>query len=469
MTDITTDTELENPADGAAAAPPKAPKRKRRASRRLQFTLELGGAIVAGIGAAMLVRTGFGVAGVVVPLLVGYLVFVGVIALAEFANAPAPGEQPDDDVIDLTQEEQAESARPILTAVPDPGAEAEAPRKQRKLGLPDVVEFAVAAICALAFAELVRIALKMNSTMGFAIWWYVAFIAIFFMLARDRTDAEGGLDRVMSVIIWSVGLVVAAVLIWMIVFIVTKGWALLTGNFFTQDLAKTGPLTPGGGAKHAIIGTLEQVGIATIVVVPVGILTAIYLHEVRGRMASPIRFIVDAMSGLPSIVAGLLIFSVWVSHHGYSGIAGAAAIAVLMIPTMTRATEEILRTVPNSLREGALALGAPQWRLVQRVVLPTAIAGILTAMLLAIARAVGETAPMLLTAFGADQTNVNPNNGPQSDLPLFVWKLIRVPFKTQNDRAWTGALILVMLVFVLFTGARLVAARGQRRLSGARR
>jgi phosphate transport system permease protein len=141
---------------------------------------------------------------------------------------------------------------------------------------------------------------------------------------------------------------------------------------------------------------------------------------------------------------------------------------VLMLPTMTRASEEILRTVPDSLREGALALGSPQWRLVQRVVLPTALAGIVTATLLAIARAIGETAPMILTAFGADATNTNPLHGPQSDLPLFVLKLIFLPNKTQQDRAWTGALILVTLVLVLFVTARLVARRGLRRLEGSR-
>ena len=209
-------------------------------------------------------------------------------------------------------------------------------------------------------------------------------------------------------------------------------------------------------------------GIATVIVVPLGILTAVYLHEIRGRIARPIRFIVDAMSGLPSIVAGLLIYTVWVGGHGFSGIAGSAALVVLMLPTMTRATEEILRTVPDTLREGALALGAPQWRLIQRVVLPTALAGIVTASLLAIARAIGETAPMLLTAFGADATNMNPLRGPQSDLPLFVYKLIFLPNKASNDRAWTGALILVLFVLVLFVSARLVARRGTRRLGGSR-
>jgi phosphate transport system permease protein len=194
----------------------------------------------------------------------------------------------------------------------------------------------------------------------------------------------------------------------------------------------------------------------------------VYLHEVRGRLATVVRFIVDAMSGLPSIVAGLLVFTVWVGDHGYSGLAGAFALAVLMLPTMTRASEEILRTVPDSLREGALALGAPQWRLVQRIVLPTAIAGLVTAMLLAIARAIGETAPMLLTAFGADATNTNPTKGPQSDLPLFVWKLIFLPNATQKARAFTGALVLVLLVFILFVSARIITSRATRKLGRTR-
>jgi phosphate transport system permease protein len=309
---------------------------------------------------------------------------------------------------------------------------------------------------------------RMRSLVGLTIWWYVAFVAIYFLLVRDRADAERAVDSVVTVLVVSTGLAIAVVLTWMVVFIVARGASKLTWSFFTEDLSKTGPLTPGGGVKHAIIGTVEQVGLATLVVVPVGILTAVYLHEIRGRLARPVRFIVDAMAGLPSIVAGLLVFTVWVEDHGFSGVSGSIALAILMLPTMTRASEEILRTVPDGLREGALALGAPQWRLVQRVVLPTALAGLVTAALLAIARAIGETAPMLLTAFGADGTNTNPGKGPQSDLPLFVWKLIREPDKTQQARAFTGALVLVMLVFVLFVSARLVANRGMRKLGRTR-
>jgi phosphate transport system permease protein len=448
------------------------PKPRREHSARTT-ALSILGATIAGVGAAALVGGAFG--GAVLPeVIIGYLVFVAVIAISELMRIP----DHDDVVVDLTAHEAASdeavaerepSPRPALAVVrDDEEAAVDQPRATKRIGGVDVAEFAVAAIGAGAVAELVRIFLHMQSTLGAFVWWYVAFIALLFLLTRDRMGAETGLDRVMTVLLWSAGLLVASALGWMLVFVVTKGWKLLTGGFFTHDLSRVGPLTPGGGAEHAIIGTLEQVGIATIIIVPIGILTAVYLNEVRGRLAGPIRFIVDAMSGLPSIVAGLLIFGVWVINHGFSGIAGAAAIAILMLPTMTRASEEILRTVPNSLREGALALGAPNWRLVQRVVLPTAIAGLLTAMLLAIARAVGETAPVLLTAFGADNTNRNPLNGPQEDLPMFVWKLIRVPFATQNNRAWTGALVLCGLVFVLFSVARIVGARGQRKLGRAR-
>ena len=222
------------------------------------------------------------------------------------------------------------------------------------------------------------------------------------------------------------------------------------------------------GARAAIIGTVEQVGIATAVVVPIAILTAVYLHEHRGRLATPIRFIVDGLAGLPSIVAGLVVFTVWIVGHPnrFSGIAGSAALIILMLPTVTRTSEEVLRTVPGSLREASLALGAPQWRMVLRVVLPTALAGLVTAAILGVARAVGETAPMLLTAGFSNATNANPFSGPQADLPTFVWSLIFVPNKAQNDRAWTAGLVLVILVLVLFVSARVLLSRSMRKRGG---
>ncbi len=418
--------------------------------------------------------------------LVTYGVFVAVLAGAEVMRAPDPNEP---EVIhaadllrrdvDLAGAERADRSElpsphdwlPLALVVDDEAdrhADVDRPERRRPISGKDVAEGLVAALSGAAFAELLRIVFKMQSLVGLAIWWYAAFLVVYFLLVRDRSDIEAAIDRVVTVVVWSVAVLVAAVLTWMVLYVVVQGYHRLRLSFLTEDLSKVGPLTPGGGAKHAIIGTLEQVGIATIVVVPIAILTAIYLHEIHGRLARPIRFIVDAMSGLPSIVAGLLIFTVVVQPYGYSGLAGAFALMVLMLPTVTRASEEILRTIPDTLREGALALGAPRWRLVQKVVVPTALAGLVTAAILGVARAIGETAPMLLTALGTDRTVTSPTGEPQSDLPLFVWKLIKVPDKTQNERAWTGALVLMILVFVLFTLARIVANRGQRRLRRVR-
>lgn len=342
------------------------------------------------------------------------------------------------------------------------------PRRRRSFTQLDVTEALIALLASLALVVILHVVFRQQSLVGATVWWFVGFLVAYGLLVRDRADAEAAIDRMITVAVWATGAAVTAVLAWMLFYLAVKGLPALRPGFFTTDLSKVGPLDPGGGAKHALIGTLEQVGIATIVVVPIAVLTAIYLNEIKGRLALPVRFIVDAMSGLPSVVAGLLVFTVWVDGHGYSGIAGSAALVVLMLPTVTRTSEEILRTIPDPLREGGLALGAPQWRLTTRVVVPTALAGLTTAVILGVARAIGETAPMLLTAFGSDSTNTSPLKGPQDDLPLFVWKLINLPNARQTQRAWTGALILVMLVLVLFVTARTVANRSQRKLGRTR-
>jgi len=348
------------------------------------------------------------------------------------------------------------------------GGSPDVPTRRRNINRADLVDAGVALAVGLTLAVTARVVLDWQGVMSTALWTYLLFLLGFYLLVRDRSSSEIALDRIVSVLVWSAAGTVAAVLGWMMVFLVAKGIALLRPSFVTSDLSKVGPLTKGGGAKHAIIGSFEEVGVATIVVVPIAILTAVYLHEIKGRMSPLIRFIVDAMSGLPSIVAGLLVYTVWVLHHGFSGIAGSAALAVLMLPIVTRTSEEILRTIPDSLREASLALGAPQWRVVLQVVLPTARAGLLTAVILGVARAVGETAPLLLTTLGSDSTNLNLLHGPQSALPLFVYQLIREPSVIQNNRAWSGALLLVILVLILFVAARMVASRGQKKLGRSR-
>lgn len=323
-------------------------------------------------------------------------------------------------------------------------------------------------LAAAATVGMLRAVLDWHGVLSSLVWGYVVFAAAFYLQGRDGLSQERSIDRIMTLLIWTGTVLVVAVLGWMLVYLVARGSHTMGFNFFTQDLSKVGPLDKGGGAKNAIIGTAEQVGAATVIVVPLAILTAVYLNEIRGRMAGIIRFIVDALSGLPSIVAGLLIFTIWVINRGFSGAAGSAALLVLMLPTVTRTSEEILRTIPDSLREASLALGAPQWRVVLRVVLPTAVSGLLTGVILGVARAVGETAPMLLTSSGSNFTNYNLFSGPQSDLPTFIFGLYKEPNKVQIDRAWTAALILVILVLILFLVARLTLARAQRKLGRSR-
>jgi hypothetical protein len=351
---VTTQTPVET----ATSPPPKA-RKKARASRRLRSRLrfrsvtQILGSILVAIGAIVIARDALGITGPLGLTVVGYLGFVVTMGLSEYARAMRPDEE-----IDLTTEEtgadapapvdRADEQKPVLHSVPDDPPDV--PMRRRKITGAAVTELLVAMLSATAFAELLRVVLRMRSLVGFGIWWYLAFVVVYFLLVRDRSDAERAIDSIATVVVVSTGILVCAVLGWMVAFIVIRGARFFSWTFFSEDLSKTGPLTPGGGAKHAIIGTLEQVLIATAVVVPIGIMTAVYLHEIHGKLAPPIRFIVDAMAGLPSIVAGLLIFTVWAEDHGFSGIAGSAALAVLMLPTMTRASEEILRTVPNGLR-----------------------------------------------------------------------------------------------------------------------
>jgi len=302
-----------------------------------------------------------------------------------------------------------------------------------------------------------------GAPLGFALCWYFAFLTLYWLVERDSHSPHEARDRVTTVLLATAALVAFVPLVLIMYLVVSKGLPTLIGgfpNFFTRTLEVFGPLDDAttGGGKHAVIGTLQQVGIATLISVPVAVLTAVYLNEIGGRMAPVLRFIVDAMSGVPSIVAGLFVYTLWIVRFGndFSGAAGSAALAVLMVPTVTRTAEEILRTVPGGLREAALALGSPQWRMILLVVLPTARSGLVTGAILGVARAVGETAPVLLTARGSRALNMNPFAEPQDDLPLFVYALIRTPNQSLVDVAWAGALVLVLLVLTLFVIARVV-------------
>jgi phosphate transport system permease protein len=317
----------------------------------------------------------------------------------------------------------------------------------------------------LAPAILLHEILGWRGVLGTVLWWYVFFMVAYFLLQRRSASREVAVDRTVTILIWTASAAVVAVLAWMIAFVAVRGLQRLGASFFTQDMTKAGPLNPGGGVRAAIIGSAEQVGLAVIVVVPLAVLTAIYLNEIQGRLASLVRFVVNALAGLPSIVAGLIVYTVWVDNgHGFSGVAGSAALVILMLPTVTRTSEEVLRTIPDPLREASLALGAPHWRVVTRIVVPTALAGLMTAVILGTALGAGETAPLLLTTSYATNTVTNPFHGPQASLPFFIKTYVLEPNSVQNQRGFTAALVLLILILALFVLARYVGTRSARRL-----
>jgi phosphate transport system permease protein len=273
-------------------------------------------------------------------------------------------------------------------------------------------------------------------------------------------------DRLMTSIVVACTCAAILPLVAVLGFTVVKGMVVLNGSFLTHTMRGVAEQDPDGGIYHAIIGTLEQVGLATLMAVPFGLLVAIYLVEYSaGRLGRVVSFFVDVMTGLPSIVAGLFIFALWILALGqsFSGFAGSLALTILMLPTVVRSAEEMLKIVPDSLREGSYALGVQKWITVLRIVLPTALAGIVTGVMLAVARVTGETAPLLLTVFGNPTLNFDPFSGAQASLPLFVFGEAGLPNETAINRAWAAALVLILIVLILTILARVIA-----RLASAR-
>jgi phosphate transport system permease protein len=243
-----------------------------------------------------------------------------------------------------------------------------------------------------------------------------------------------------------------------------KGYKGIHFGMFTNDMTQASVNDPvtSGGLLHAIVGTILIVGVALIVSFPIGLLTALYLTEIKGKLARPIKFLVQAMSGVPSIVAGLFILSILVIPvtQELNGLMGSLALSILMIPTIARTAEEMLLLIPNDLREAGVALGATQWRTVSGVVVPAAKSGLVTAVILGVARIIGETAPILLVSGGADALNFNPANGPMGSLPFYIWKaFLTGGTEEAYARAWGGMLILLILIMVLFGLARYFSGR----------
>ena len=260
-------------------------------------------------------------------------------------------------------------------------------------------------------------------------------------------------------------------LVLLTVFVFQRGLATFSWHALTstqQGVVYTSKTNNIGGVAHALVGTLEQVAIASILGIPAAILTAVFINEVGGRFTKSVRTVVTAMSGTPAIVAGVFIYSVWVTRFSYSGFAGALALAVILLPTVTRGTEEVLKVVHNDLREASIALAAPEWRTVWSVVLPTARSGLITSMLLGVAVSIGETAPLIMTIFGNQVMNTNPFSQPQMALSLLSYKQIKLPIQSQIDLGYTSALVLFILVFTVFILARLLGGNWKRSSGGRR-
>lgn len=272
-------------------------------------------------------------------------------------------------------------------------------------------------------------------------------------------------DRIFTGFMWGSAALALVPLVMITAYVLVRGASAWSVNFFTKEPA--GPLNPqDGGMVQAIIGTMMMVGIALLFAVPLGLLAAVYLAEYgRSRFAAAVRLVAEVLLSTPSIVAGAFIWATVVVLMGsFSALAGALSLVVLMWPIIARAAEEVLRLVPNELREGALALGVPRWKMILRVVIPTAGAGILTAIMLAIARGLGETAPILLTALGNDYINTSPGQ-PTDAVPLRVYNYARTPVEALHQIAWGGALVLLLTVLILSITARVLATRQQKRLA----
>ena len=363
-----------------------------------------------------------------------------------------------------------DSARGTYTGMPEGVELARVRASNNKLA----AGLAVAAVVLGGVLWLAGMHLALAAALGF-----VLYLAAVYIGYAVTSGARVALDQLMRGLIHGAFVLAVLPLLSLIWTVVSNGAATavnpdflnqtmngVTGAYDRATMEEGAPLV--GGAYHAIVGTLITTGIATLISVPIGVFTAIYLVEygAKRRLSHAIRFLVDVMTGIPSIVAGLFAFALFVVlvgiMHAKMGFAGAVALCVLMIPTVVRNSEEMLRIVPNELREASLALGVPKWRTIAKVVLPTAASGLASGITLSIARVIGETAPLLVAVGFARRLNTNPFDGPMSNLAVYTYSMFTRPLNPgyrdpSIDRAWAAALLLVVLVVLLNLLARAIA------------
>ncbi len=316
---------------------------------------------------------------------------------------------------------------------------------------------------ALVFLLLAQSVQDEFNVAGWAIITALVYLTLITVMSATVEGRRKATDRLVTGIVTSAFALAMVPLVSVGITVVSNGVAGISAEFFSNSMRNV--VGEGGGALHAIMGTLLITLAAAVISIPIGIFTAIYLIEYgnNNRLARGITFLVDVMTGIPSIVAGLFAFALFALFFGPGvrmGIMGSIALAVLMIPVVVRSTEEMLRLVPNELREASYALGVPKWRTIAKVVLPTSIAGITTGVMLSISRVIGETAPLLITAGVATSMNYDLFDGRMMSLPVFVYNQYMnqgIPAQAFVDRAWAGALTLIVIVMVLNLIARLIA------------
>ena len=328
--------------------------------------------------------------------------------------------------------------------------------------------YAPALVLLIAFAASGLLALLLG-------WGLVAFAILGGLVAVAGLPAwsavvenrRAATDRLVTSVIWAAFAVTLVPLVWLGWVVISKGLPAISRAFLTHDMVQrldpaTGKLVAGGGLEHALIGTLLVTLGAVVISVPIGLFTAIYLVEYgkRNRVARVITFLVDVMTGIPSIVAGLFGLALFTLIFGVGtrmGIMGSIALSLLMIPTVVRSAEEMMRLVPNDLREASYALGVPKWRTIVKVVIPTSLGGIITGVVLAISRVIGETAPLLVAVGAAESVNTNLFEGRMMTLPVFILTQYSTATPDGYARAWGGALILILIVMVLNLVARVIS------------
>lgn len=347
------------------------------------------------------------------------------------------------------------------TEVLDPPARST--RQAMPIKQPKLPSYALWLALGLSAGVAVATALVLDLGIGLAVVLaWVLLVVGFPLWSRAVEGPRKAVDHLVTLLVWSAFILAMMPLVSLISTVVVRGAPAMSMEFFTFSMRNV--LGEGGGIYHALTGTLVITALATVMSVPIGIMAAIYLVEYGkgNRLARTITFLVDVMTGIPSIVAGLFAFALFTLLFGpayRSGFGGAVALSVLMIPIVVRATEEMLKLVPDELREASYALGVPKWRTIVKVVLPTALSGIVTGVTLAIARVAGETAPLLIIAGAATSTNMNPFEGRMATLPVFIFYSVTEPglyAEAATQRAWGAALVLISIVMLLNIAARVI-------------